>query len=308
MRVMHGVISRCTEKEGRPKAFVFFGAMFNVGTALAPSIGSVINFNFNIFGWTIGKGNSLGLLLAIIWFLMVIATVFCIPRNVGHENFFPLTQIGPDARNDNEIDGELETNNRPIIDCTFACLYYLIFMGFFFYCVTVFYVPLLAATLYHLQLIHVELFFLNGTMIVFVAFLFNYLAVEYVSEKKLIIFWMTVQIFPILLLFYFDLTWHNPDQVIGPYFLLPLTMLGVSCAVMHSIILALLSKISPLQHVAFYLSLATTVGHLSIICSRVIAGLTFGATSMMIALIGIYFLWVVQARWYHVQYENFVCN
>ncbi|CAB4032649.1 major facilitator superfamily domain-containing 8-like, partial [Paramuricea clavata] len=118
MGVMHGVISRYTEKEDRAKAFVFFGAMFNVGTALAPSIGSVINFNFNIFGWTIGKGNSPGLFLAIIWFLMVIATVFCIPRNAGHENFFPLTQIGPGARSDDEIDGELETNNRPIIDCT----------------------------------------------------------------------------------------------------------------------------------------------------------------------------------------------
>ena len=307
MGVLYAVVSRYIEKEGRAKAFLFFGGMFNFGIALAPILGSVIKFNFNILGSTIGKGNSPGPFLAIIWFLMIIATVFCIPRNAGRENSLPLTQIGPGARSEDKIDGELERNSRPIIDFKIACLYYLIFMGFFLYCVTTFYIPLLAADLYHLQLILVKLLFINGTMVVFVAFLSNYLAVEYVSERKLIIFWMTVQIFPILLLFYFDLTWHNPDQVIGTYLLLPLTMLGVSCFG-YSIILALLSKVSPLQHAAFYLSLASTVANVSIICSRFMAGLTFGATSKMITLIGIYFLWVVQALWYYVQYENFICH
>ncbi len=306
--VLYGMVSRYTGKESRAKAFLFFGALYNVGTALAPSLGSILTFNFEIIGWKIGPGNSPGFLLAIIWFFMTIATVFYVPQNPGRENSSSLEEIEPHAKSDDELDDELElTSSRPTFDWKICCLYFLIFMVFFLYCVTGFYVPLLAVNIFHLQLIHVKLLFINATLIVFVGFFANYLASRYVLEKKLIVFWMSVQVIPILLLFYFDVTWNDPDHVVGPYLLLPLIMLGLPCF-SYSMILALLSKVMQFQHAAFYLSLAPTVAHLSIIASRFIAGLTFSATSMVFTLIGISFLWTLQALWYYWQYKNFDCK
>ena len=297
--VLYGMVSRYTNKESRAKAFLYFGALFNLGTALAPSLGSVLTFNFNLLGWKIGPGNSPGFLLTIIWLFLVIATVFYVPQNPGRENSTSVEEIDPEEK----IDDESEKNSPPIFECKIACLYFLIFMAFFIYCVTGFYVPLLAVHLFHLQLVHVKMLFINGTLIVFVGYCTNYLASRRWPEKKLVVFWMILQVLPILLLLYFDLTWHHPHQVVGPYLLLLLIMSGLPCF-SYSIILALLSKVTQIEHAAFYLSLASTVAHVSIIASRFIAGLTFSATSMLFTVIGLAFLWMLQMVWYFVTYKS----
>ena len=306
--VLQGMIARYTPMEGRAKMFLCFGASFNFGTALAPSVGSILTFNFNILDWKISPGNSPGILLATIWLFMIIATVFCIPRNPGRKNSSSVEvdpdQTDPDeAESDEKSGDEHKTNRRQSFNYKIACMYFLIFMLFFIYCVTAFYVPLLAVKLFHLRLIHVKMLFINGTLIVFVGYCANYLASAHVQERKLVLFWLTVEAFPILLLLYFDVTWHDPNQEVGPYVLLLLIMVGLPCF-SYPLILALLSKLTESEHAAFYLGFAATVGHLSIIASRFVAGVTFSATSMLFTLTGLTFFWLVQVIWYYTQYEN----
>jgi MFS family permease len=50
MGVLYGVVAKCTVDENRAKAFLYFEGLFQIGAICGPLIGSVLTFNFNIFG------------------------------------------------------------------------------------------------------------------------------------------------------------------------------------------------------------------------------------------------------------------
>lgn len=48
--VVYGAVTKCTAKENRAKAFLYFEGLFGVGSVSGQAIGSVFTFNLDIFG------------------------------------------------------------------------------------------------------------------------------------------------------------------------------------------------------------------------------------------------------------------
>lgn len=304
--VLYGIVAKYSDNKHRAKAFLFFEGLFTLGTALAPSIGSFLSFNIDILGWKIGLGNSPGFILAIFWLFMIILSLF-LPKDLGCDESLFSDEIQLDSKWDDENDNfKSKPNDFPkLIDSKISCLYFTIFMAFTFYCFTAFYVPLLAA-LFNLQLIHVKILFLNGTLVLLVAYLFNYIASEYTSERTLVLVFVALQFLPLCLLFYFAVSWNSAGNTLyGGYLLLPLICLGLPC-LSFPVTCSLISKVTDVNHAAFYQSLSSTVGHLAVISSRLVAGLTFSKTSFTFTCLGLTLFWIVQVVWFFVEYQNLV--
>ena len=48
--VLYGAVSKCTTKENRGKAFLYFEGLFSIGSVCGPAIGSVLIFNVDFKG------------------------------------------------------------------------------------------------------------------------------------------------------------------------------------------------------------------------------------------------------------------
>ena len=48
--VLYGAVSKCTDKENRGKAFLYFEGLFSIGSVFGPAIGSVLTFHVDFIG------------------------------------------------------------------------------------------------------------------------------------------------------------------------------------------------------------------------------------------------------------------
>jgi hypothetical protein len=55
---------------------VFLESVYCLGSVFGPGIGSFISFRTNILGWEINEGNSPGIVLAVIYLLFLVASLF----------------------------------------------------------------------------------------------------------------------------------------------------------------------------------------------------------------------------------------
>jgi hypothetical protein len=74
--VFYGAVTKCTTNKNRAKAFLYFESLYSIGAIFGPTIGSIFAFNANILGCEINAGNSPGVVLAIVWLLLLILTMF----------------------------------------------------------------------------------------------------------------------------------------------------------------------------------------------------------------------------------------
>ena len=72
-----------------------------------------------------------------------------------------------------------------------------------------------------------------------------------------------------------------------------------------SLIGALLTKLTPLNHVSFYQSLTFATLHIAEIISRVTAGATFSKTTMMYTCLGSTIAWLIAIIWFSIEHKNF---
>ncbi len=55
--VLYGAVTKCTTRENRAKAFLYFESLYSIGTICGPTIGSVLIFNLDILGESLLRPN-----------------------------------------------------------------------------------------------------------------------------------------------------------------------------------------------------------------------------------------------------------
>ncbi|CAB3998326.1 major facilitator superfamily domain-containing 8-like [Paramuricea clavata] len=302
--VLYGAVTKCTTNENRAKTFLYFEGLYSIGEVCGPAIGSLLIFNFNILGWKVNAGNSPGVILAIIWLLLLILTMF-LPSDLAE---------GYEAENQpsiGNIDSDREINEskseETIAGCPHSvvfCLYFLIFLMMFLTTTSSTYIPLLAKYHLGLDLSYVKLLYLNCSLFAFVFFVATYLLVERISEKNFIVFGAVSLIFQILPIFYFALFWDNDMSVNAAYLLLVSLLFIGAQFVNFALISSLLSKQTPAEDASCYQSLTFTVAHTSIMLGRILAGASFHRIPMMYTCLCLSICWLFGLIWLGIEYKN----
>lgn len=305
--VLYGVIAKGTTTENRVKAFLYFEGLFIVGKAFGPSIGSVLIFNLNIFGWQINPGNSPALFLAITWCFLLILSIFLPHDLAGNPAELELDSDTCSEDNMDKLDTSRSVANSNTLSCPHPIVFSLYFYVFLFVFVSqtvFFYAPLLAVHQFGLRLFHVKLLYINCTLFVLAFFMSTYLFLERITHKNFLGCGIISLGVPISIIFLFAHLWNKMS--VNFSYLLLFTMLIVNAnAVNLSLIGSLLSKLTPLDHVSFYQSLTFTILHIAEIISRVAAGATFSKTTMMYTCLGITIGWLIAIIWFGIEYKNF---
>lgn len=301
--VLYAEVTRNTEKKNRAKAFIFLEGMYILGSSTGPAVASLLTFNVNIFGWKIDAGNSPGFIMTIIWTVIVIFTLF-LPRSFKMDDDSSgnkLTMTSDDL--DDVVENEESVETFPSITyCKISCLFYLMFITWFLTCVVTFYTPLLARELFHLQLVHVKLLFLNGALFFIAVNVVLYIAAEYFQERSLLLFTISLQIIPIVVLAIFALFWNDPPAnlsyllIIYIDFGLPYSSFTLACS--------LLSKITSPERASFYQGLSLAVLHGAVIPGRVIPSFIFTMSSVAFFSLGLGFLWALGLIWFCSVYQK----
>ncbi|XP_028406478.1 uncharacterized protein LOC114528965 [Dendronephthya gigantea] len=301
--VLFGVITKGTSNENRAQAFLYFQALFFAGQVLGPTLGSILTFNVDIFGWQINAGNSPGVLMTIFWCFLLTFTIF-LPSNVI-ENI--------EEKQSNESVGEITdtfksssgTNDIIRPPSIVFSLFYFTFVLVIFYSVVGLYVPLLAAHRLGLGLLHVKLIFINGTLFVFILFVLTPLFLRIISEKNLLILGKVFLMFPIFVLLYFSVSWNTTLSVNAAYLLLLTMFILEANAVNFSLICSILTKLTPVSSASFYQGINFAVLHFGILVGRLIAGATFAKLPMMYTGFGLTVCWLFSMLWLSIEYKNF---
>ncbi|CAB4042123.1 Hypothetical predicted protein [Paramuricea clavata] len=185
LAILLGQIALQIDEESRGKSFLFFESVYCLGSAISPGIGSFISFRINILGWDINEGNSPGIVLAIIWLLFLIFSLF-IPGTMWVETGTRIEELNfnisayEDEKRSSEYDQDggqrlsedysSEKKPRIMWDSRMFCLLFLIFTNMGFSSTSTFYAPILALDYLHLKLIHTKLIFLNCTIFTLLVF------------------------------------------------------------------------------------------------------------------------------------------
>ncbi|XP_028416118.1 major facilitator superfamily domain-containing protein 8-like [Dendronephthya gigantea] len=304
--VLFGIIAKGSSHENRAQAFLYFEALFFAGQVLGPTLGSILTFNVDIFGWQINAGNSPGVIMMIIWCFLLTFTIF-LPSNLTEENIEEKQskEIIVGEKITDTFKSSSETNNIFRPPSIVFSLFYFTFVLVIFYSVVGLYVPLLAAHRLGLGLLHVKLIFINSTLFVFILFILTPLFLRIISEKNLLILGKVFLMFPIFVLLYFSVSWNTTLSVNAAY-LLPLTMFILEGnAVNFSLICSILTKLTPVSSASFYQGINFAVLHFGIMVGRLIAGATFAKLPMMYAGFGLTVCWLFSMLWLSIEYKNF---
>ena len=303
--VFYGQIALYTFEKYCAQVFIFLDGMFTLGAIFGPLVSSVLLFNVDILGWEINGGNSPGIVLAIIWFIMLLVGLF-LPKEFGEEKTSRgKTKPVYDDKQDLSTKQNKADPTQGCCNSTVLCLFYLIFFSLFYTTLVTFYAPLLASEHFHFQFIHVKLLFLNSSLFSLALFLSLYVAAEYFDERKLLAFLMFFQILAIAILTYFAFCWENTAySEINGYILfvficigMPYFQFGLGCS--------LLSKITHPDNAAFYQGSSYATLHLGIVVARLIAGFIFTKMSLLFLCLGISVSWFVGAFWFSIKFQNF---
>ena len=301
--VLYGAVTKCTTNKNRAKTFLYFEGLFSLGSILGPMISSLLIFNVTILGWKINAGNSPGVVLAIVWFFLLVLTIF-LPNNLAEnskENQFDSDTDSDENNNDETVGTEDNTN---CILSSVCCIYYLVFLHVVITAVILFYTPLLAAHHLGLRLTHVKLIYVNNSLAVFILFIASYLLQDKVSEKKCLFVIIISAIVPISITFYFSLMWNEAITINATYLLL-FSMVIASAEFMNfPLTCSMLSKMTPANSASFYQSLGFANLNLGIIVGRVLAGATFSKIPMMYNCVGLAMAWVFGVIWMAFEYKN----
>ena len=301
--VLYGTVTKYTTNENRAKTFLYFEGAYTLGAIFGPAIGSVLIFHVNIFGWKINAGNSPGLLLAIVWFLLTILSMFLpsdLGENVGEEKVYPDSDNDSDDGN-NKI---ISKDNSGYITSTVFCLFYIIFLNMVFYNVISFYTPLIAVYHLGLGLRDVKLIYVNCSLAVFIIFIATSFFIDKISEKNYIAVALISVIIPISITFYFALMWDNPTTANAGY-LLFISMLILSVQfIIFALACSLLSKITPTKTAAFYQSLIFATDNIGVITARVVAGATFEKVLMTYTSVAMAIAWAIAVIWFAFEHKN----
>ena len=241
--VFYGAVTKCTTNKNRAKAFLYFESLYSIGAIFGPTSGSIFAFNANILGCEINAGNSPGVVLAIVWLLLLILTMF-LPSDSAQN--VKAEQIDLDSDSDNMINNDDDIIEKKGNTCTASsvcCLYYLNFLHNFYFNMISFYTPLLAVHHLGLGLSYVKLIYLNSSLFAFILYIATYLFLDKISEKKYLFYVALSDIIPISITFYFAVMWNNAITVNAAYFLI--LMIIVTGQMNFALICSLLPKIIP---------------------------------------------------------------
>ena len=183
------------------------------------------------------------------------------------------------------------------------CLLFLTFTNEVFSSTATFYVPILAIDHYHLELLHVKLYFLNCTLFTLLVFVLFSLASGRIDERKLFLIALGMQFAAVSLLtligFMLDHTIQAQNYVLllyiclgMPYFAFPFCN-------------SILSKITDPRNAAFYQGSSFASMHCGIVASRVALGFVNTKRSLIIYCFVLGFLWTAGFLWFGSHYKRF---
>ena len=312
-----GQIALQIDEESRGKSFLFFEGVYCLGSAVSPGIGSFISFRTNILGWDINEGNSPGIVLAIVWLLFLIFSLF-LPGTMWVETGTRIEELNfnisayedekrsseYDQDGDQRLSEDYSSEKKPRImwDSRMFCLLFLIFTNMGFSSTSTFYAPILALDHLHLKLIHTKLIFLNCTIFTLLAFTCFHLASRYVEERKLFAIALLMQLFSISFLTYLAFSWGHVTDV-QYYILLLYVCLGMPYFA-YPFGNSILSKITDPQFATRIQGLSLAIIHVSFVICRVVVSFVFTKTSLIYFCFALIILWLVGIIWYGMLYKR----
>ncbi|XP_028410664.1 uncharacterized protein LOC114533353 isoform X2 [Dendronephthya gigantea] len=188
--VFLGQVSLYTPKRSRAQFFIVLEVLFTLGTLLGPTVGVFLTFNVNILGWKIDAGNSPGIVIALVWFVIFLISLW-LPKEFGTVMVKDDEDEGDD---DDPATRDWSKRTKYISYSAIFFIFYLVILGLFFSNTVAIYVPLLAENHFHLQFIHVKMLFLVCSLFSMVLFIVFYIAAKYYHETQLLIVSMIMQV------------------------------------------------------------------------------------------------------------------
>lgn len=295
--VFYGQIILYTPKRYRAQVFIMLDGVFTLGSLFGPTISVFLTFNVNILGWKIDAGNSPGIVLAVLWFGIFLASLW-FPKDFGTKK----VTDGEEVENgDAMVTQDMSKQAKHGSYSTICLIFYLVFLSLFYSSIVTVYVPLLAQEHFHLQFIHVKLLFLVSSLFSMVLFLVFYIAAKYYDEAQLIICSIVMQVSAITLLTCIAFSWDSSLGVYGGYVLLLYICLGMQFF-SFSFCCPLLSKITHPKDAAFYQSSSISALHLGYLVGRLISTFIFTKTSLLYFCFVQFVSWTLGTVWFALEY------
>ena len=311
--ILLGQVALQTDEEKRGENFVFLEGIYCLGSVFGPAIGSFISFKTNILGWNIDEGNSPGIVLAIIYLVFLIASIF-LPKEIWVKSE---TRDSTLSDNDKEklkaawkergsewTVSRVEESSCTVWDSRIFCLLFVIFSSEVFSSTSTFYAPILALDHLHLRLIHVKLLFLNCTLFTLTLFIVLHLASTYVEERKLLVLALSMEIIGISLLALLAFYWNDVSDI-QYYILLLYVCLGMPYFA-NPYGNSILSKITNSKHATLVQGISLATVHSAIAICRVAVSFAFTKTSLIWYCFSMMFLWLTSVIWYGLLYQRMV--
>lgn len=300
-----------SSKDERVKMFVLLDGAYCLGSSFGPAIGSVITFKATFMGLKIDAGNSPGIILFCVWSVFLVWSFF-LPGNLDEKvvsDHVDSLASSDSAQHDETITEKYMTQNREVTNKKWQhcnseviCLFYLIFCSEFFSSTASFSTPLLAEEVLKLKLIHVKLYFINSSLMNFVFYAATYIASNRFDERRIVTFFITIQIIALSLLTSLALTWTH-FSYIQYYILLFYVTLG-SPYIIFVLSCSLLSKITDLKNAGLFQDISLATVHSSIIIGRILPSFVFTQTGMVYFSVCLVVLWLFGAVWYAFAFEK----
>ena len=311
--ILLGQVALQTDEKSRGENFIFLEGVYCIGSAFGPMFGSFISFDVNILGFEINDNNSPGIILAIMWLLFLIFSIF-LPSGTWMVTGAHVRDRDLPSSNDEEDkrltvyhqdgDRRLTETEKPfsmssILDSRILCLFFLIFCSEVFSSTATFYVPIFGIDHFHLHLIHIKLLFLNCTLFTLLVFLSFHVASDYVNERKLFLIALLMQIIAISFLTVLAFSWDDITTAQFYYILLIYVCFGMPYFA-YPFGNSILSKIVDSQNATFVQGVSYGTLHVAIVLSRVVASFMFTKVRLVSYCIFLVILWFFGIIWYGI--------
>ena len=336
--VIFGQIALQIALEERSRVFVILEGVFCLGAAFGPALGSLVSFDATIGEWHINPGNSPGVVLCFIWVVFSIVSL-ALPANLWADargkKQKEIVDIEDESKEDRTLvedyttgdraskdhpqaeldDGGIEArdfqppgnyNDKPKVVCNsrIICLLYLTFTSEVFSTTATFFVPILALNHFHLQLLDIQLLFINCTLFTLVVFIVFSILTGLVDERKLFLASLGMQIAGIIVLTSIGFRWNHSTNAEN-YVLLLYVCLGMPYFA-YPFCNSIISKITDRRNAAFYQGSVFAVLQLGVMCTRVVSSFIDRKEYLIIYCFGLMFLWLVGLIWYSVHHEQYI--
>ena len=284
---------------------IIYDGMFTLGSLFGPTVSVFLTFNINILGWQIDAGNSPGVVLALIWFVLFLNGLWFPQELGGKKATVEDDDYSDDCDNNGTVEAKLDSSELPTYGSrsTVLLLLYLIVLALFFSTTVTFYVPVLAQEHFHLQFVHVKLLFLVSSLFSLVLFMLFYIAAQYCSETRLLVGTMLMQVISISLLTYFAFRWDSITGVYGGYILIPYICFGIPYY-SFSLCASLLSKVTDPKDIGLYQGTSFAASHLGFLLSRIISSFIFNKAHLLWFCFALFVSWILGFLWFALEYRN----